>query len=231
LQRFFFARTSLEAQLYPPLEGDILFRLYGEHDFEVCLEVYRKNESGRFPQEHRWKFEEYLKKEKKTLIVAEWQSKVVGYGGINLLAPNVAVLCYGIIDPAFQRQRIGSALTLLRIAQLPLEPSGAFVFIFAVEASMPIYRRFGFVEKRRWKTEDGKDYPLGFLWVPRSSLHRVKSTLNRRGLKIQGNVILHLSGTISCEIQQNADGSYRLQLHPRTEDTSLPHTDETQLNQ
>ena len=35
----FFARTSLAAQSYPPLERDVLFRLYCERDFEVCLDA------------------------------------------------------------------------------------------------------------------------------------------------------------------------------------------------
>src|SRR6266481_148181 len=136
LQRFIFAPTLLEAQLYPPLERKVSFRLYDMRDFDACLAIYLRNESGRFPENHRPRFEEYLRKEKKTLIIAEYNSKVVGYGGLNLGAPNVAVLCYGIVEPEFQRQRIGSTLTLLRIAQLSSGPGGAFAVIFAVDASM-----------------------------------------------------------------------------------------------
>jgi ribosomal protein S18 acetylase RimI-like enzyme len=212
LKRFAFGWTSLEAQLYPPLERKVVFRLYEERDFEACLAIYRKNEPGRFPPRHGSKFAEYLKKEQKTLIVAQSDSRVVGYGGINLMAPNTAALCYGIVDPEFQRQRIGSALTLLRIAQLPSEPRGAFVFVFAVNASMPIYRRFGFIEATRWKTEDDEDHPLGFLHVPLWSLDRVKSVLKRRQLRVQGDVVLHPSNDTVCEIQLTPAGSFRFQF-------------------
>jgi ribosomal protein S18 acetylase RimI-like enzyme len=215
IERFVFARTSLEAQLYPPLHRNVLFRVYEPRDFETCVAIYRKNEAGRFPFGHGAKFVEYLKKDAKAFVVAECDSRVVGYGGINLMAPNVATLCYGIVDPEFQGQRIGTALILLRIAQLPSDPRGAFFLIFSVDASMPIYRRFGFEEKTRWKAEDGKDYPAGLLHVPTVALDRVKSALNRRGLSIKGNLVLHPSRELSCEIQPDANGFYRLQIQPR----------------
>src|SRR5712671_5054402 len=109
IQRFVFARTLLEAQLYPPLQKSVLFRVYELRDFETCVAIYRKNEAGRFPSGHGAEFVEYLKKDPKAFIVAECDSRVVGYGGINLMAPNVATLCYGIVDPEFQRQRIGTS--------------------------------------------------------------------------------------------------------------------------
>jgi len=102
LKRFVFGWTSLEAQLYPPLERKVTFRPYEDRDFETCLAIYIRNEPGRFPPSHRPKFAEYLKKDQKTLIVAESDSRVVGYGGINLLAPNVATPCFGMVDPEFQ---------------------------------------------------------------------------------------------------------------------------------
>jgi ribosomal-protein-alanine N-acetyltransferase len=215
LQRLIFARTSLEAQLYPPLQKNVMFRVYEPRDFEVCLEIYQKNEVGRFPSGHGAKFVDYLKKDAKAFIVAECDSRVVGYGGINLLAPNVATLCYGIVHPEFQGQRIGTALILLRIAQLASNPGGTFFLILAVDASMPIYRRFGFIEKTRWKAEDGKDHPVGVLHVPVDVLARVKSALDRRGVSLHSRLVLQQSSEASCEIQRDANGSWRLQVQPR----------------
>jgi ribosomal protein S18 acetylase RimI-like enzyme len=215
LQRLVFARTSLEAQLYPPLTTKVVFRVYEHRDFDACLAIYRKNAPGRFPAGNEPDFTEYLKKDTKAFIVAEFESRVVGYGGINLIAPNIATLCYGIIDPEFQRQRIGSALILLRIAQVSAGPGGAFFLIFAVDASMPIYRRFGFIEKSRWKAEDGNNYPLALLRVPPTALDRVKTALNRRGVRVEGNLTMHQSEELSCEIQSGASGSYRIQLRSR----------------
>jgi predicted N-acetyltransferase YhbS len=221
LQRLLCAHTSLEAQLYPPLAMDVKFRPYDPNDFESCLAIYVKNESGRFPHGQRQKFERYLRKEKKTLIIAERKSRVVGYGGIDVVAPNVAFLCYGIIEPEFQGQRIGSTLTLLRIAQLESQPSGAFVFIRAVDASMPVYRQFGFIENARWKADDGTDHPAAFLHIPVNSLERVKSKLRRRNLTVQGKFVLHTSEVLSCDIKL-VGGRYRCQIQPQADGTTAP---------
>ncbi len=225
LQRYVFARTLLEAKLYPPLTREVLFRVYRPDDFGACLTIYRKNEPGRFPESQRSKFEEYLANEEKTLIVAECDSMVVGYGGINLLGQSAATLCYGILEPEFQKQRIGSTLTLLRIALLPTRRCGAFVLIFAVDASMRIYQRFGFVEKGLWKAEDGKDYPIGFLHVPVDSLGRVKSTLAKRRLRIQGEVVLRSTENLSCEVKEGPPGHFRIQVQPRVEPPPPPKID------
>lgn len=217
IQRFIFARTSLEAQLYPPLAIKVSFRVYEPRDFEACLAIYRKNEPDRFPVGHVNKFTRYLEHNPKSFIVAEYDSRVVGYGGMNLLAPDIAVLCYGIVDPEFQGQRIGTTLVLLRTAQLPAAPDGAYFLIFAVNASIPIYQRFGFLEKARWKTEDGAQHPLGLLHVAADPLNRVKSALIQRGVRIRGNLVLHYAENISAEITRGARGSYRIQLRPRAD--------------
>lgn len=139
---------------------------------------------------------------------------------MNLLNSNVAALCYGIVDPEFQKQRIGTALILLRVAQLASYGDGAFFLIFAVAASMPIYRRFGFIEKSRWKTKDGNDHPIALLHVPCLALDRVKSVLKRRGLSLQGNLVVPTSRELTCEIKRGSAGSYKLRLERRIENAA-----------
>jgi hypothetical protein len=161
LQRFLFGRTSLEAQLYPPLGAEVVFRIYEPRDFEACLTIYRKNEPGRFPPDQGVKFVDYLKNEEKAFIVAESNSRVVGYGGMNLLSSNVAALCYGIVDPEFQKQRIGTALILLRVAQLPSCGDGAFFPDFCracIHAHLPpvwLHRERSVENKRRQRSSNG----------------------------------------------------------------------------
>jgi len=74
LQRYVFARSPLKAQLYPPLEREVVFRIYEERDFEDCLAIHHQNQAGRFPQGNGPKFVEYLKREPKTFIIAECDS-------------------------------------------------------------------------------------------------------------------------------------------------------------
>lgn len=219
IQRFIFARTSLEAQLYPPLAMKVVFRVYEPRDFEACLAIYQKNAPGRFPggNETKYvdKFTKYLEREPKTFIVAEYDSRVIGHAGINLLAPNIAVLCFGGVDPEFHGQRIGSALVLLRTAQLPTHPDGVYLLIFAVDASIPVYGRFGFLHIGKWKTEEGTSHPMGLLHVAPDALDRVKSTVVRRGLRIHGDLVLHGTGNVSVEIRRRGRDSYRVRFRPR----------------
>src|SRR6266436_4085991 len=58
IERLVFARTSLEAQLYPPLKKNVLFRVYEPRDLETCATIYRTNEAGRFPSGYEAKFVE-----------------------------------------------------------------------------------------------------------------------------------------------------------------------------
>ena len=221
LQRFFRASASLEAHLYPPLGLDVRFRPYQARDFDSCLDLYGKNQPGRFPPNDRARFEEYLKRDQKTLIVADCGSRVIACGGILLVAANVGVLCYGLVDPEFQRKRIGATLALLRIAQLPDFHEGVIVLIFAVKASMPVYRRFGFVEQGKWKSDEAESHPVGVQHVPWITLRRIKRVLQERGVCVEGGQMpLHKSEEHECHVEATGNGYVRVRLERRTETAS-----------
>ena len=218
LQRFFRASTSLEAQLYPPLELDVRFRPYEPKDLDSCLNLYEKNQPGRFPVNDRSRFEEYLKRDEKTLIVADCGSRVIACGGMLLVAANVGVLCYGLVDPEFQRKRVGAMLVLLRIAQLPDLHEGVIVLIFAVNASMPVYRRFGFVEQGKWKGSEAESHPVGVQHVPWITLRRIKRVLQERGVCVEGGPMpLHKSEEHECQVEATGHGYVMVRLERRGE--------------
>lgn len=200
-KRFLFARTSLEGQLYPPPRLPLRFRPYEPADFAACCEIYSKNAPGRFPEGHIVRFESYLHREEKTFLIAEHDSKIVGCGGLDFTGPDTAILCYGLVDPQFQRQRVGAMLALLRIAQLAPRPQGYYVFIFALESSIRVYRKFGFVRYGRWQAEDGKEYPLAVLPVPGSSIEKIRSTLRNRHVRIDGRLPLNQSESSIIEVR------------------------------
>jgi predicted N-acetyltransferase YhbS len=206
LKRLFLAYSSIEAQLYPPLELPVRFRTFAPADREACLSIYRQNQTGRFPPDACKKFEALLEKEPRNLIVAELDSRVIGYGGIHLLRPEVAVLFYGIVAPEYQLQRVGATLVLLRLAQLPDQPTGYFVFIFAVEASMSAYYRFGFIRKSGWLDDTGKQHPIGLLRVSDPSLAKIRSTFRRRRIRLEGTLSLQPSSPRACTIERTAAG-------------------------
>lgn len=186
IMRSFSRKTPLERALLSPLKLPVIFRPYHKSDFSACVAIYREVELGRFPPDLLGKFEKYLAKEDKAFIVAELNSEIVGFGGIELNGRNVSTLVYGMVVPKFQRQRIGSTLVLLRLAQLEPHRLGNFVRIFAVKDSLPVYRRFGFRFLAYWKYNDGTIHPAAYISVENSTLNTIQSTLKERAIGIQG---------------------------------------------
>jgi len=211
LQKLLFARNELEAQLYPALEQAVRFRAYQPADHDACVEIYRRNEAGRFPEGSIKEFKSYLQTENKSLIVAEVDARPVGYGGISLQGPDCTCLCYGIVHPDFQGKRIGTTLTILRIAQIATQPKGNYFVIYAVDASAPFYSRLGFHFTMQWKAEDQKIYPAGILAVPAASHKKIKSTLEQRGVRIHGEFAPPSQGGLSCKVARHPGGFYYLE--------------------
>jgi GNAT superfamily N-acetyltransferase len=185
LQRGLLASHPLEAQLYPRLRLPIIFRRYNENDSARCIQIYRLNEPGRFPTGGLAHFAKYLEEDGDRLIVAELDGSIVGFGGLNPMGEQVSCLCYGMVDPEFQRHRIGATLLLLRIAQLKPHALGCYFFIYAVNASLPIYKRFGFQQSDNWKWEDGQEFPSGGVLINQALHHSIIDTLWRRGIRLQ----------------------------------------------
>jgi predicted N-acetyltransferase YhbS len=218
------ARNRLEAQLFPRLKLNASFRAYEERDRDACLEVYRKNAPGRFPEEDSQGFEEYLAEDAKALIVAEVDSRVVGLGGLTLEGHNVATLCYGIVDPAWQRKRLGATLTLLRITLLPPAQDGFWIFIHTLNPSLPIYEKFGFIECGKWQSRDELDHPSAVLHIPPCSHQRIKTALANRGAAIQNSPAPPQNPKAAYWVEKDAEGRYSFHSDPQSlKNRNPPH--------
>lgn len=203
LKRLFLAHSTIEAQLYPALELPVRFRSFTNADYEPCVSIYRQNEPDRFPPSDGKSFEACLRNNSRSFIVAELDSRVIGYGGIHVLSSETAVLFYGMVARAYQRKRVGATLTLLRLAQLPPQACGYFAFIFAVEASMNIYQQLGFIRMPEgWPDDDKKLHPIGLLQVSPPTLTKIKSTLMRRGVRLEGELSLQPSSGMFCKVDR-----------------------------
>ena len=218
------ARNALESQLFPRLKLNAAFRAYEDKDHDACLEIYHKNAPGRFPNDDGQSFEEYLEDADKALIVAEVDSGLVGFGGLTLEGHNVATLCYGIVDPQWQRQRLGAALTLLRIALLPPAEDGFWLFIHTLDPSLPIYERFGFIECGKWQSANEVDHPSAVLHIPTSSSERIKATLAQRGLAIQNAPTPPRNPKVTYWVEKDTEGNYSFQSDPQSEEKQDPST-------
>ncbi len=202
VMRFFTRKSSLEGALFPPLKLPVTFRPYHKSDFNACVAIYREVELGRFPLDGLGQFANYLANENKAFIVVEFNSEIIGFGGIELAGNNSSTLVYGMVVPKFQRQRIGSTLVLLRIAQLEPHRLGNFVGIFAVKDSLSVYRRFGFRFLAYWKYKDGTLHPAAYICVDNSTLERIKSALKKRAIGIQGELKLNAPVSGPAKIPQ-----------------------------
>lgn len=203
------ARNKLEEQLFPRLKLPVVFRGYAPKDRESCLRIYDENQPGRFPATDRNVFSDYLQGSEKCLIVAESESEVIGFSGITLHGENVATLCYGILSPRVQRQRIGATLTLLRISLIPPSSEGDLEMIHAVDQSLPIYRRFGFEQTGRWESSDLTEHPSAGLYIPPFTHDRIRITLRKRGTTIVNAPVLKPTGDPLCRLAA-ADGGFEI---------------------
>lgn len=198
LQKHVIANSPLEAQLFPRMKTDVMFRSYSPADLDVCRDIYQRNESAHFPRGELPGFESYLQSEA-TVIVAECNGHVVGVGGIRLVDVHVALLGYGIIAPEYQGRRIGTTLALLRIAQLAPLNRGCLVMMSALQSSLPFYRRFGFGEFSQWKDQDELDHPVAVVHVPAYSARWIRMVLHRRGIRVHGTIVLHAPPTAPAQ--------------------------------
>jgi len=219
LQRGFVARTTLETHLFPSLSLPVVFRPYRDEDFDSCVSIYRKNAPGRFPEGHGATFGKFLRSDAKTCIVAELESKVIACASVTHEAPDLAMLVYGLVDPQYQGFRLGSTLTLLRLAQLPAGPTNILVLIYAVNASMPFYRRFGFKEYGKWEAaEDGEGHPAAVLTLSNWELQSLKEALERRNVCVMGKLTLYPSQNARGEVIYVPEGArimYQIMWHSR----------------
>lgn len=183
-----------------PLHPDVVdrpvppvrFRTYTEADKAVCLELYRSNESGRFPDDGLKYFENTLDRQAGCLLVGELDGKVVLCCGLNYWQNwQNAVLFYGLIDPEYQRRGIGVAMVLVRLALLRSDQMDVNVFIFAVKDSVSYYERFGFRRRDHWKDEHGVEHPWAVLNLCPVDILQIRNWLAKRGIRYPaGNVTI-----------------------------------------
>ncbi len=182
------AVSGLDRELDPPLRLPVKFRPYEKRDFDPLMEVYKLNAPGRFPPDNEMEFAEYLQTLDKGLVVGELKGKTICCGGLIRMGTGIYTFCYGLIHPQYQRQRIGSTLTLLRVAATRGDQLGTinYALINAVPTSMPFYRRFDFTEYGTWTAKDGETYPSACMLYYVDMAHRIDSILRWRRIKIEG---------------------------------------------
>jgi GNAT superfamily N-acetyltransferase len=156
-----------------------------EDDTEACLSFYRANEAAHFPPGGFASYAETLPRGKFLTLVATRGQKPVGCCSIKLInygAHPIGLLCYGLVDPAHQRQGIGTAQLLVRIRLLTPINGLARAVMFAVPNSVSFYRRFGFDFSGEALAGDGLTYPFGILKCSESFIKHCRGALAQRNI-------------------------------------------------
>jgi GNAT superfamily N-acetyltransferase len=86
------------------------FRPYSPADREQCLELYRLNEPGRFPE---GVLEDYNRVLKGTgyILVLEQGGRIIATGGLHhITGRNMTMFWCGLVHPDFQGRGVGTAL-------------------------------------------------------------------------------------------------------------------------
>jgi GNAT superfamily N-acetyltransferase len=149
---------DLENLIREPLPTGFTLRRWKLEDATACLDIYRLNAPGRFPDEIEQDFESRLKTDDQSMLVVEFDGVVIACGAQSQ-TESQAWLSYGLIHPEFQNQGIGRLLLLSRLARFDVPPT-ICVMIGAVEASIGYYERFGFKRFALWHSENGEGHPL-----------------------------------------------------------------------
>lgn len=196
--RRLFSWTPLEAQLHPPLLLPVRFRLFEEPDREACLRLYQKNEPDRFPKNQIQFFEEYINSSRHGFVVTEYNDRVIACGGVVSLADNIHWLCYGLVDPDFHGQRIGTTLTMLRLS-MAVKTSGIhFAAIRTVPKSTSFYQRLGFHQRASYPESDGTVTTCSILTYFDSTIARIEKVLGKRNLLPRSNCFSDPSSTLTA---------------------------------
>jgi len=208
------AYTDLDRELNPPLLLPVQFRVYEERDFHKLMSLYRLNSAGRFPEGEEVAFAAHLRRPQNGMIVAEVHGRIVGCSGLMQLGKGIYTLCYSIVHPDYQRQRIGTTMTLLRVARTAIGYSSTVhhILIFAVPASMSFYHRFGFVDQGTWMASDGTEYPFAALSYPVHIARQVDEVLKWRDIYIRGQFRTPPSPLLEAHIGSDGLGGETFKL-------------------
>jgi len=160
----------------------LTFRRFQPSDVSQCLELYKLNEPGRFPEGAIKEYEKTLREQSSYFLVAEREGQVIASGGISYFQkPHLAVFCFGLVGPRDQENGLGTALFLARLALLNGQPFYR-ILIFAVAKSFGFYERFGFVFLKAWRDVHGEEHPIGSLVISHEEVMKCRKLLKNQGI-------------------------------------------------
>lgn len=167
-----------------PLPG-CLIRPVATADFNSCEAIYRLNEPAHFPAGYFDRFSKWLREDRNLVLIIETDGQVRACGGVARYGgtENV-ILTYGMVHPASQGKRFGTALLLARLAALP-EPSREWLIrMSTVGGSHTFFQRFGFDKYGSFPHETGRVFDWYFSRLSRRDWQDCRSELAKAPIKL-----------------------------------------------
>lgn len=133
-------------------------RPFDDADSEVCAEIYRLNEPGRFPPGYLEIFAESVRSRGALFLVCEVAGEIRGFGGLNMhrnSQAEVAYLSFLMVHPDHHRRGFGTAIMMAAFATLPPPDFQWAIFLSPISRSEMFYQRFGFRPAGRFTDERG----------------------------------------------------------------------------
>jgi GNAT superfamily N-acetyltransferase len=165
---------------------DVTFRVMEENDVELCLSLYRATEPQRHPYGGFDQYEAALRAKIFLTLIAMRDGKPVGCCSVHrhMALRDLPSLwfCYGMVDPKYQRQGVGTAQVLARMALLTSTDDLAVAGMSALPQSFAFYRRFGFEFSPFTYKEGGLVYHFGQLRVSQSFIDDCRNEMSRRNI-------------------------------------------------
>lgn len=217
------AYTAIDREMDPPLLLPVRFHAYEKSDFRHCLELFDLNAQDRYPADERDRYVEYLETGSPGILVGTLNGRVVSSAGLQKVGDGIFVFCYGLVHPEFQHQRIGTTMTLLRVAATVEERELIHALIFARPQAMAHYERFGFTKASTWKTSDGESCPVGLLSYYYSIALHVRSILSWREIQVRGGLKAAVNPDMVVEKKKSSQGTYSFKFNTVTVNDAVSH--------
>lgn len=123
-------------------------RLYHHADREACLAIFDSNIPRFFAPDERELFATFLDRFKATyLVLCDPDGAVIGCGGMAVRPDGrTAILRWGMIHAARQRQGLGRDLTLARLRLAVADPAVVQIILYTTGLAAGFYRILGFAD-------------------------------------------------------------------------------------
>ncbi|MFC5456163.1 GNAT family N-acetyltransferase [Prosthecobacter fluviatilis] len=172
---------SVEKLTSAPLPQGFTVRLCQPEDSPSCLEIYRLNAPGRFPEEVEQEFAALLEKDGGSMLVIEKDGRILACGGAAL-QDGTGGLHFGLIHPDFQKQGIGRLLLMARLVRF--DCAVLAIHIYSVADSVGYYERYGFRRFGLWYSHDGGAHPVAGVSLHPENRQKLASFLSDAGYPV-----------------------------------------------